>query len=125
MGLIPGGMGLAPSGQYYVYPDGGLSNLRGPGAIGPFPQGEAQQKAVDILTKKNQAQVASKATPPASATATAMPTSTGYSGTFDTQGGLGAILGQGAIAAEDAQMMYPSWMANYSSPVPDWQDLYG
>lgn len=39
---------LAPVGQYYVYPDGGLSNTASPGALGPFTKDEAAIKAAGM-----------------------------------------------------------------------------
>ena len=39
---------LAPAGQFYVYPSGNLSNAPGPGAIGPFTEAEARNRASGI-----------------------------------------------------------------------------
>lgn len=43
---------IAPAGQYYVYPDGGRSNVPGPGAMGPFSDEESLSKAAAIMAAK-------------------------------------------------------------------------
>jgi hypothetical protein len=102
---------LAPSGQYYVYPDGNMSNLKGPGAQGPYSQSEAQQKAFSI-----------KGGTIGSSTGTSGTSTTGLEsilGTFQSQ------KGQSAIAGEDTQAGYPSWMTSYPNVTQNWQDLFG
>lgn len=67
---------LAPTGQYYVYPDGNLSNAPGPGATGPFSQEEAQNRASAMKTGQTYTPGQSVLTPNIGAPPTADPIAT-------------------------------------------------